>query len=66
MATIAETEEYENSLTQIEFNENEQNPSMRSIYSIIKHYPPKWQLELARKEAAMKKVEELTGLREKL
>lgn len=66
VATIAETEEYENSLTQIEFNENEQNPSMRSIYSIIKHYPPKWQLELARKEAAMKKVEELTGLREKL
>ena len=31
---------------------NERAKDERPIYSIIKHYPTKWQLELAEKEAA--------------
>jgi hypothetical protein len=57
--TIAEQDEYETSQTRFEVNRasqtgfevNEASAWVRPIYSQIKHYPTKWQLELAEKEA---------------
>jgi hypothetical protein len=47
--TIAEQDEYE--IVQAGFEGNGASARARPIYSQIKHYPTKWQLELAEKEA---------------
>jgi hypothetical protein len=62
--TIAEQEEYEceasysivvtsagSSPTEVGYEVNKNTDTERSIYSIVKHYPTKWQIALAEKDA---------------